>query len=88
MAVYGGIELALRSAETFNDMVRSSTAQDAFTRALRQIWMHFLFAGLRPTEAQQATVLIMTWVKQLGPVLTFNLGNFNYVTLRENFLIK
>lgn len=48
MAVYGGIELALSSAETFNDMVRSSTAQDAFTRALRQIWMHFLLLASDP----------------------------------------
>lgn len=86
MAVYGGSELALRSAETFNDMVSSSHSSWCLYATVDSDLAAFF--PLRPREGRQATVLIMTWVKQLSPVLTFNLGNFNYASLEENFPIK
>lgn len=95
IAVYGAMELALRSAEAFNDTLRPSMAQVVFTRVLRLIWMLFFFffffsslTGRRLKEVQQATVLIIAWVKQLSPRLTFNMECFNYISLGEKFLIK
>lgn len=91
IAVYGAMELALRSAEAFNDTLRPSMAQVVFMRVLRLIWLlffFFFFTGHRLKEVQQATVLIIAWVKQLSPRLTFNMECFNYISLGEKFLIK
>lgn len=41
IAVYGAMELALRSAEAFNDTLRPSMAQVVFMRVLRLIWLLF-----------------------------------------------
>lgn len=46
IAVYGAMELALRSAQAFNDMLRPSMAQVVFMRVLRLIWLLFFFSSL------------------------------------------
>lgn len=65
-------------------------AQVVFMRVLILIWLlfFFFFTGHRLKEVQQAAVLIIAWVKQLGPRLTFNMECFNYISLGDKFLIK
>lgn len=57
IAVYGAMELALRSAEAFNDTLRPSMAQVVFMRVLRLIWLLFFvfFPHWPQTEGSAAS---------------------------------